>query len=465
MLPPSPSSLSQSSFFDIANQLDASDPLLALGRSLDWASLEAAFGLLYSDVGRSAKPIRLMCGLLMLKQLHNLSDESVVEQWRMNPYYQVFCGETEFQTSVPCHATELVKFRQRIGIDGVKRIFGLSVDIHGKAAQEATVLVDTTVQEKAITYPTDSKLLIKIINRLNKLAKDQGIQQRRTFVKEVKSLRLACRHFRHVKRRTKAKKALKRLRTIAGILMRELQRKLPDAALEQEAERFALYQRVIDQRRTDKNKVYSLHESGVYCVGKGKDHKTYEYGRKASVVSTKDSNIIVGVASHDEHEHDSKTLKAALESAHEHRDKPIELAILDRGYRGAKKYIPDEVDILLPSPALKRDTAYQRQKKRILCRRRAAIEPIIGHLKHDYRLSRNWLKGSQGDAINVHMAACAWNLRKWMVAFFLFDNNRLIGVIFIALPTQSKEQCSESAVMASGLLLAAWAALFSGSTN
>jgi len=175
---------------------------------------------------------------------------------------------------------------------------------------------------------------------------------------------------------------------------------LPVTIGEQEAERFTLYQRVIDQRPKDKNKVYSLHESDVYCVGKGKDHKQYEYGRKASIVSTKESNILVGVASHDKHLHDSKTLKSALESAHEHRDKPIKLAVVDRGYRGAKKHIPVDIEILLPSPPLKRDTTYQRQKKRIFCRRRAAIEPIIGHLKHDYRLSRNWLKGSTGDAIN-----------------------------------------------------------------
>ena len=296
MLSDSPHNHPQSSLFDITSQLDPNDPLLTLGRKLDWNSLETAFSHLYSDRGRSAKPIRLMSGLLMLKQLHNLSDETVVEQWRMNPYYQVFCGETEFQQSVPCHATELVKFRQRIGVDGVKYLFGMSVGLHGKAAQEATVLVDTTVQEKAITYPTDSKLLIKIINRLNKLAKEYGIQQRRTFVKEVKSLRLSCRHFRHVKRRTKAKKALKRLRTIAGILMRELIRQLPSSVVAEQTESFELYQRVIDQHRTSKNKVYSLHESDVYCVGKGKDHKKYEYGRKASVVSTKDSNIIVGVA-------------------------------------------------------------------------------------------------------------------------------------------------------------------------
>lgn len=230
---------------------------------------------------------------------------------------------------------------------------------------------------------------------------------------------MACRHFRHVKRRGKAKKALKRLRTIAGILLRELQRKLPPEVLEKEKERFALYERVLAQRPKDKDKIYSLHEPDVYCVGKGKDHKAYEYGRKASVASTLTSQVIVGVESHDEHVHDSKTLKSVLTMAHQVRQTDINLAVVDRGYRGAKQHV--DIDVLLPGPPLKRDTAYQRQKKRVLCRKRAAIEPIIGHLKQDYRLSRNWLKGSEGDAINLLMAACAWNLRKWMIAFFLFE--------------------------------------------
>lgn len=420
----SPIESNQLGFFDIAHQLKAGHPLTALGNKLDWSLLEETFAPLYSDKGRNAKPIRLMSGLLMLKQLYDLSDESVVLQWQMNPYYQVFCGETSFQTEPPCHSTDLVKFRNRIGEKGVETIFGLSITLHGETVEEAQVLVDTTVQEKAITYPTDSKLAIKIINRLNKLAKRNNIKQRRTFIKEVKGLRLACRHFRHVKRRGKAKKALKKLRTIAGALLRELQRKLPEVLLTEESERFSLYEKVLKQQKKDKNKIYSLHEPDVYCVGKGKDHKPFEYGRKASVVSTLDSQIIIGVASHDTHEHDSKTLDTAISNAEVFRASPIEMAIVDRGYRGAKKHV--EATVLLPSVPLKRDTPEQRQEKRRLCQRRAAIEPIIGHLKHDYRLSRNWLKGSQGDSINLMMAACAWNLKKWMVAFFFFDLNHAL---------------------------------------
>ena len=407
MLPPSPSDSSQTSFFDILSQLDCTHPLMVLGNTLDWSSLEASLGQYYSSRGRAAKPIRLMSGLLMLKQLYNLSDEAVVAQWCMNPYFQVFCGEVTFQTAAPCHATELVKFRRRIGASGVREIFALSVRLHGEAAQESTVLVDTTVQEKAITYPTDSKLAIRIINRLNKLAKLQGIVQRRTYVKEVKSLRLACRHFRHVRRRRKAVKAVKRLRTIAGILMRELERKLPEASLPVPRKSFALYRRVLSQQPKDRDKIYSLHEPDIYCVGKGKDHKPWEYGRKASVVSTRDSQVIIGVVSHDENVHDSRTLGEALSEAHCHRRRAIDLAVVDR---------PD-----------------QRRHKRMLCRRRAAIEPIIGHLKADYRLTRNWLRGSHGDQINLMMAACAWNLRKWMIAFFWAENPFTYQAILIVL--------------------------------
>jgi len=358
-----------------------------------------------------------MVGLLILKQLENLSDESVVLQWKRNPYYQAFCGMKEFQRELPCHSTELVHFRKRIGAEGIERIFKMSVSLHGNAAQEDTVHIDTTVHEKNITYPTDSKLAIRIINRLNKLAKVHGITQRRTYVKEVKSLRLAIRHFRHMKKRAKAKRALKRLRTIAGILIRELRRELPQYCLfECYQQDFLFYERILKQQPKDKNKIYSLHEPQVYCIAKGKDHKQYEYGSKASIACTAKSNIIVGVVSHEQNQHDSHTLPEILHHVEKTRGKVVKQAVCDRGYRGKREV--NTTKIVLPGKALKKDTRYQKDKKRKQCRRRAAIEPIIGHLKSDFRLARNYLKGAMGDQINLLMAACAWNLKQWLLAIF-----------------------------------------------
>lgn len=402
---------------DLLLQLDPSDGLLQLSQAIPWHTFDQAFSGYYTQgVGAPSKPIRLMVGLLLLKQLENLSDENVVVQWKRNPYYQAFCGMTEFHQNLPCHSTELVQFRKRIGKEGFESIFQVSVGLHGRSALETSVNIDTTVQEKNITYPTDSKLAIKIINRLNKIAKRHGIPQRRTYLKEVKTLRLAIRHFRHVKKRSKAKRALKRLRTIARALIRELRRTLPAYCLFEFYQKdFLFYERVLDQKPKDKNKVYALHEPQVYCIAKGKDHKQYEYGNKVSIASTAKGNVIVGVVSHEKNMHDSHTLPEVLSHIEQSRGAAVKQAVVDRGYRGKKEV--NGTEIILPKKALKRDNRYQRDKKRKQCRRRAAIEPIIGHLKSDYRLSRNFLKGIAGDEINLLLAATAWNLKKWLIAF------------------------------------------------
>ena len=397
--------------------LDSKDSLVALADTIQWERFDEFFAKYYSKEGRPAKPIRLMVGLLILKQLKDLSDEEIVVQWKQNPYYQYFCGFDEFQIALPCHATDLVYFRQRIGTQGIEEIFAMSISLHGKAVEEKQVIIDTTVQEKNVTYPTDGKLAIKMVHQLYRIAKEEKIQLRRTYIKEIKGHRISLRFFRHPKKIKKARSAMKRLKTIVGVLMRDITRNLSEVQLERYQDTFDLFTKVSSQKMKDSHKVYSLHESHIYVIAKGKDHKKYEYGTKASLVTTMKGNIIIGAVAHDKNEHDSKTLESALASANKYRSKPIVEAICDRGYRG-KKEVGGTV-ICIPDSPKKRDTKYQKEQKRKKFRRRAAIEPIIGHVKSDHRMQRNYLKGFVGDEINLLLACSAFNLKKWMNDFLL----------------------------------------------
>lgn len=403
---------------DLLDQLNPKDPLLALSKRIPWERFEEEFAGLYSPVGRPAKATRLMVGLMILKQLENLSDERVIEAWVRNPYYQAFCGEQHFQWKFPCDPTDLVYFRKRIGEEGAKLIFEVSVGLHGEDAMEREVTVDTTVQEKNITFPTDVKLLTKVIKGCRKIARESGIQLRRSFRRELPRL---------LRQRFKSRKTIKRIRTMAGVLIRELERKLPAEVLAASRDVLDLYRRVQTQKRSDKNKIYSLHEPGVLCIGKGKEHKKYEFGAKASIVWTKTTGVIIGAKSFSKNIFDGHTLPEVLEQVEEITGQRPEVAICDRGYRGKKAI--GSTQILLPGRPKKTDTAYQRRKARMRFRRRAGIEPVIGHLKHDYRMLRNYLKGAIGDAINLFMAAAAYNFRKliraWGHIFVLISLLRL----------------------------------------
>lgn len=404
----------QLSFLDkrLADQLNPKHPLYRLAGEIPWDVLEKEFAKHYSHTGRSAHPVRLMVGLLILKQIRNLSDESVVERWVENSYYQYFCGETFFQWEIPCHPTDLVYFRRRIGEKGVEKIFQISIDIHGEKAKEREILVDTTVQEKNITFPTDTKLYKKIADRCVTIAVNEGLQLRQSYRRTTKALVLAQRFRNHPKNYRKARRAARKLKTIAGRLRRDVARKLPSDRLSNYLAEFKIFDQVLSQQKKSSNKIYSLHEPQVYCVGKGKEHKRYEFGAKASVAVTKDSGIIVGAVSHPKNEHDSKTVTSVIEQVTALRDLCPDVAICDRGYRGKSRV--GETRILIPKPSGKKATAYQRQKMRKRFRRRAGIEPIIGHLKHDHRMIRNYLKGSIGDSINLLLAAAAFNFKKWM---------------------------------------------------
>ena len=421
MKPKTPSRQKQGNFLyqDLLEQLNPKDPLLLLARKIPWKMFEDEFCQLYATSGRPAKPIRLMVGLLLLKQLENLSDERVVEAWVRNPYYQAFCGMEHFQWRYPCNPSELVHFRKRIGESGVEKIFQASVAIHGVRALEREVVIDTTVQEKNITFPTDIKLRVKVIGRCWKLASEEKVPLRRSYRRELKTLLRVIRFSRGTRNKTRVAAARRRVRTIANALLRDIIRKLPAARNAARHEELALYHRAINQQRQDSHKIYSIHEPEVCCISKGKESKKYEFGSKAAIVMTKTSSIIVGAKSF-RNEYDGDTLQGVLAQVASVRGLAPEKAFCDRGFRGREK--TGDTMIVLPGSPPPKATEHFKRKARKNFGRRCAIEPLIGHLKNDFRLARNYLKGTVGDAVNLLLSAAAFNCRKWMraVAQMLF---------------------------------------------
>lgn len=346
-----------------------------------------------------------MVSLLILKHLRNLSDENIVMHWSENLYYQYFSGCMAFTPDVPCSSTELVEFRKRIGIEGMELIFKESIRVNNEDGNDDILTVDTTVQEKNITYPTDTKLYQKIIKKCIGIAKSEGIVLRQSYRFTLKKLNVLLRFQYTKKGSSQARKSRKKIKTIAGRLVRELNRKLTITAIEKHNLQLDIYQRVLKQKRSDSNKIYSLHEPEVKCYTKGKEHKKFEFGSKASILITQSSSVIVGALNFNENIHDSKTLEPVLEQYERINKKKPKEVYADRGYRGPKQVN----NVAIKVPVFNKNITKAQRKKHS---RRAAIEPVIGHLKYDYRLIRNFLKGSIGDSINLLLSAAAFNFKR-----------------------------------------------------
>ena len=388
--------------------IDMRHPYVLLAEKIPWNELEKEYKEMYSNTGRPAKSIRVMVSLLILKQMNNLGDETIIEQWIQNPYFQYFSGECEFQWQKPCDPSDLVHFRNRIGEDKIRKILEVSINVQEGKIDKKDVLVDTTAQEKNITYPTDVKLRVKAIEKCNKIAEKEGILLRQSYKRTTKSLVLMQRFSKSNKQKQKAEKAKSKLKTISNRLLRELRRKMTEEQIKENEEILRIMEKAVNQKINDKNKIYSLHEPEVACIAKGKAHKKYEFGSKLSLVLSKDKNLILSVSTFTGNPNDGETLEETLKEFEKIHGKLPAKVIVDRGYQGKKEVF----GTIVQYPKNQRLKGYEKQKKRNEFRRRAAIEPVFSHLKYDFRMLRNYLKGHQGDVINSVLACAAFNFKR-----------------------------------------------------
>jgi IS5 family transposase len=417
----------------LVDMIDPTHEMVLLADTIDWDYFEDEFISLYSYVGQSSVPLRLIVGCLLLKHLYNLGDETLSKAWIENPYMQYFCGMRCFEHKFPFDPSDFCHFRKRIGEEGFEKIFAYSVRLHKKeetGKRSSWHLSDTTVQENNTTFPTDAKLCKKVIDKCNKTAKRLDIELRRSYTRESKQLLRDTYNGKHPQRVKQANKARRRLKTIANAQLRDLERKLSDYQLSTFQEKLALYKRAVNQKKTDKDKVYSLHKPFTKCIAKGKAHKPYEFGNKVGIITTsgKGRKIITAVKAFLGNTFDGHAIEPVLNQMENNELRLPKEIIYDRGGKG--KGCIKGVKILTPDKARKTDTAYQKQRKRKKFRSRAGIEPVIGHLKTDYRMAHNYLLDEAGIQINALMAATAWNLKK-MMEILKEKANQLFQLIFI----------------------------------
>ena len=408
--------------------IDMKHPLAKLAGSVDWKFLEERFGAAYTDKpGHPPLPTRLMAGLAILKHMHDLADEVLCDRWVENPYFQLFCGEEFFQHKPPFDRSSMTRWRQRMGEEKLVALIQESLNVAtrtgaAKPSDFSKVIVDTTVQPKAVAFPTDAKLMHRARVRLVRLAKKHGVALRQSYERVGKFALIKHQRYAHAKQFKRANRALRTLRTYLGRTARDIVRKIKGKAdLESAfAHPLSLAWRVRDQRRKQRGKkIYSLHAPEVECIGKGKAHRPYEFGVKVSVATTlnrsKGGQFIAHVKALPGNPYDGHTLATVLPQMEAQIGANLSRIVADRGYRGHnappdhkfKVYISGQKQGV--TEAIKRDL-----------RRRSAVEPCIGHLKSEHRMGRNHLAHAEGDAANAVLAAAGYNFRRllaWLAVF------------------------------------------------
>lgn len=408
----------QKIFFEstLVDIIDLNHPLCLLAKETDWNSIDEKFYPLYSYFkGRPAKEVRLMVGLQYLKAVYKESDESVVEKWMENPYWQYFCGEQYFQKKCPINPSMMTKFRNRAKKENIEELLneviktGLKIKII-KSESIEKINVDTTVQEKNITFPTDAKLYYKMLVKLVKFAKLNNIILRQSYLRKGKISLLMQNRYSHAKQMKRSRKEIKKLKNYLGRVKRDIDRKNVASA---DVNSIALdhylkiAERLLNQKKDDKNKIYSIHELDVYCISKGKAHKKYEFGCKSSFATTMKESFIVGCFSLEKNMYDGHTLNKQIEQVEKLGKIKVKEVNVDLGYKGHDYEGEAQINIVGRQKIKDR-------KKRAIIRRRAAIEPIIGHTKRDGHMGRNYLAGLHGDYINTIMSGCGQNIRKML---------------------------------------------------
>ena len=402
-------------------------PLVRLAAETDWDFLAGRFSSVCRlGPGQPPLPTRLVAGLFILKHMHNLSDEALCDRWVENPYFQYFCGEVVFRHDLPFDRSSLTRWRQRLGEEQIAALLQESLSVAHRTGAIATkdlerVVVDTTVQEKAIAHPSDARLMHRAIEKLVDLAKRAGVELRQSYLRVAKRAAIMVGRYTHAHQFKRARRELKFLRTRLGRIIRDIRRKIEgDPALEDcFGPLLDLAHRVRHQEQRQRGpKVYSLHAPEVECIGKGKARAPYEFGCKVSIATPatapKGGQFVLHAKALHGNPYDGHTLGPVIADLEKLTGVAARRIHGDKGYRGHN--YPDRFKVWISGQVRRVTKAIRREM-----RRRAAVEPVIGHLKDDHRMRRNHLKGRDGDRINAVLAAAGYNfslLRRWFTELF-----------------------------------------------